>query len=218
MLVFQRDIPSEPMKYHAVCDHDRLSQGDFSDALPHRAYYCLMCRRPCRICLSCDRGQIYCPECAETASRRRIRNADKRYRATEQGRAHRREQCARYRKRRKSSQRIQPIENERTDVQHRNLSEGDRGSLFSTEVITPPLPPTTPADGEDNEKPLRIQSVENGLPEKSTSGKSAICCDFCRKPVSSFQRHLGDGRRLRSARRRLAKARDGPARRRGRVP
>jgi hypothetical protein len=52
----------------------------------HRLFNCARCRRLVRICTCCDRGNIYCPECAKIARHEHVREARRRYQQTERGR------------------------------------------------------------------------------------------------------------------------------------
>jgi hypothetical protein len=51
-----------------------------------RLFLCERCRSLVLICSCCDRGQIYCVDCAEDARRQSVRAAGKRYQATRKGR------------------------------------------------------------------------------------------------------------------------------------
>ena len=57
--------------------------------LPHRRYFCLLCKIVVIICLDCDYGNIYCPECKITAKSNRSKKANKKYRLTSHGKMQR---------------------------------------------------------------------------------------------------------------------------------
>ena len=65
--------------------------------LPHRRYFCLLCKMEVLICLECDFGNIYCPECKIIAKSNRFKKANKKYRMTSHGKIKR----ARYEKERR---------------------------------------------------------------------------------------------------------------------
>lgn len=68
-----------------------------------RFYLCLRCRSQALICLSCDRGQIYCThECAKAARKERQRSARRRYQASARGRAMHVDRSRRFRERQRS--------------------------------------------------------------------------------------------------------------------
>ena len=59
------------------------------------------CRQQMWICSTCDRGQIYCRECAPLARRRSLAEAGRRYQGTLRGRLMHARRARRYRARRK---------------------------------------------------------------------------------------------------------------------
>jgi len=67
-----------------------------------RLFNCAGCQRQVVICGHCDRGNIYCGRgCAQTARRRSMRAAGKRYQKGRRGRLTHAERQRRYRQRRK---------------------------------------------------------------------------------------------------------------------
>ncbi len=67
-----------------------------------RLFNCARCRCQLVICSHCDRGNIYCGKrCSETARRRSLREANRRYRRTRRGRLAHAERQRRYRQRRR---------------------------------------------------------------------------------------------------------------------
>ncbi len=76
------------------CGHDDAAQG--------RLFLCAApeCRAQACICRDCDRGHIYCADCAPQARRRSLRQAGRRYQAGRRGRIKHAERARRYRARR----------------------------------------------------------------------------------------------------------------------
>ena len=75
------------------CDHDRL---------PHaRLFLCAEpnCRVQALICSDCDRGHIYCVDCAPYARRRSLHAAGRRYQTSSRGRIRHAARARRYRAR-----------------------------------------------------------------------------------------------------------------------
>jgi hypothetical protein len=64
-----------------------------------RVYLCGHCRKTVYICRQCDRGQVYCPACAEAVRRRNTLEAGRRYQKTLRGRFNHRKRSERYRRR-----------------------------------------------------------------------------------------------------------------------
>jgi hypothetical protein len=53
----------------------------------YRLFSCLLCRLLVAVCSHCDRGQVYCSaKCSSSARSRSVREAGRRYQATERGR------------------------------------------------------------------------------------------------------------------------------------
>ncbi len=75
------------------CAHDH--------ALQARRFLCAVpgCRVPVLICSDCDRGHMYCADCAPHARRRSLRQAGRRYQASSRGRIKHAERSRRYRAR-----------------------------------------------------------------------------------------------------------------------
>ncbi len=66
---------------------------------PARLFLCADCRDQVLICSGCDRGNIYCADCAVRARQRSMRAAGKRYQATYRGRMKHADRERRYRAR-----------------------------------------------------------------------------------------------------------------------
>ena len=75
------------------CDHDRLPQA--------RLFLCADpgCRAQALICRDCDRGHVYCADCAPHARRRSLHAAGRRYQASHRGRIKHAQRSRRYRAR-----------------------------------------------------------------------------------------------------------------------
>ena len=64
-----------------------------------RLYNCLRCRSQVTLCRHCDRGHVYCVECAPVARRDAQDRAARRYQASYQGRVNHAARQGRYRER-----------------------------------------------------------------------------------------------------------------------
>jgi hypothetical protein len=87
--------PHHRLPHHETdrCDHDhRLRARLFLCAEPG-------CRAQVLICSDCDRGHIYCADCAPHARRRSLHKAGERYQASSRGRNKHAERARRYRAR-----------------------------------------------------------------------------------------------------------------------
>ena len=69
------------------------------DAPTARWFLCAACQRHVPICSHCDRGNIYCRDCAPTLRRQRVRVAHKKYRDSPRGHLKNAADQARYRAR-----------------------------------------------------------------------------------------------------------------------
>jgi len=77
--------------------HDESSRCGHDDVA--RLFLCAKpdCRAQACICRDCDRGHIYCADCAPHARRRSLRRAGRRYQASRRGRIKHAERSRRYR-------------------------------------------------------------------------------------------------------------------------
>ncbi len=82
-------------------NHDQNRRCGHSDLAPARLFLCAEpnCRAQACICRNCDRGHIYCADCAPYARRRSLRRAGRRYQAGRRGRIKHAERARRYRSR-----------------------------------------------------------------------------------------------------------------------
>ena len=62
-----------------------------------RLYHCARCHAQTMICRCCDRGNVYCPECALPAHQEARRRASQRYQKSRQGQLHHAARQRRYR-------------------------------------------------------------------------------------------------------------------------
>ena len=69
------------------------------DAPTARFYLCAACQSHVHICSHCDRGNIYCRDCAPVIRQKRVRMAHKKYRDSPRGRQKNAADQARYRAR-----------------------------------------------------------------------------------------------------------------------
>ena len=90
-----------------------------------RRFNCASCRRQVVLCRRCDRGHVYCSrECGETARRKSLRLAGRRYQNSRRGRHTHAQRQRRYRERQR-----RPAPENRTLVQkvtHHPLTHGPR--------------------------------------------------------------------------------------------
>ena len=75
----------------------RAKAGPIQDTA--RLYHCARCHAQTVICHCCDRGNIYCKDCALPARQEAIRRASKRYQESPQGRLNHAARQRRYRER-----------------------------------------------------------------------------------------------------------------------
>lgn len=116
------------------CGHDDVPQA--------RLFLCAApeCRAQACICRPCDRGHIYCADCAPHARRRSVRQAGERYQASRRGRIKHAERARRYRSR-------------ANKVTHHGSPPDPTNAFLTTEpavIVEKPLPP-------DSQQPPRPQ-------------------------------------------------------------
>lgn len=78
---------------------DDGSDGAGGSGPPARLFWCERCRAQVLICSHCDRGNVYCADCAREARRRSQREAGRRYQASRRGRFNHAMRSRRYRAR-----------------------------------------------------------------------------------------------------------------------
>ena len=155
-----------------------------TDSDAHRAFYCRECRQPVVICASCYRGQAYCGDsCRKLARQRSLRDAGRRYAASQRGR----ERAAERQRRRR--QRC-----ERASVTHQGCAES----------------PKRAADGQSDAflEPSGTREPRRVRPTGRGDGPERWLCVACGRFAGRYTLNLpdwpGEGRRrLRRTRRRL---------------
>jgi len=151
------------------CDHAHVPQA--------RLYLCAnpACRDQVLICSDCDRGHIYCAECAPRARRRSLHRAGRRYQASSRGRIKHAERSRRYRARKNRSR-------ENKVTHHGSLADQTNALLSEdpVEVVEQPLP-------GNSRQPLRRQEW---------------CCMRCGRRCSVYVRQGFLPRRVRRNRQR----------------
>lgn len=151
----------------------------------HRLFNCARCRRLVRICTSCDRGNIYCPDCAEIARHERTREARLRYQRTERGRLNHKVQQQLY--------------------LHRQEKMMDQGPSIEPLELLPRARPAAKVLGQPigrEEVPDESESEVTFTPEEVQTSAAArpaatLRCDFCGRPCGDFARRAPLRRRSR---------------------
>jgi hypothetical protein len=154
---------------------------------PHRRYFCLLCKKEVFICLDCDYGNIYCPECKIIAKSNRYKKANKKYRMTSHGKMQR----AKHEKMRRLRLKL-------TKKEQMNLKfVGDRTTNFPSipaisEIVTSCVTSEKVVKniliGDLSEVFHKIHKKKNGLFRFQTKrgGKNRIYCAFCNQECNSF--------------------------------
>jgi uncharacterized Zn finger protein (UPF0148 family) len=135
-------------------------------------FHCQACQSLHFICLSCDRGNIYCPICAPIQKEKRLRDARRNYRQSLKGKltraaAHKRA-------------RLRALQN----------SEGDRGSTLAYQNVTASSGVSEQdykiGDSDFEEK---AESKENpAATGPSMQDPKKIRCSFCNGECAAFVR------------------------------
>jgi hypothetical protein len=157
--------------------HDE-SGGCGHDHLPHaRLFLCADpgCRAQALICSRCDRGHIYCADCAPHARRRSLHAAGRRYQASSRGRIRHAERPRRYRARKYRA-------HENKVTHHGSLSDRSNALLIADSAVVVEEPSST-----DSRPPPRRQDW---------------CCLCCGRRCSEHVRQSFLPRRVRWNRRR----------------
>jgi len=134
-----------------------------------RLQICVRCRVQVHLCTSCDRGHIYCRDCAPLAARDRVRRAGRRYQDTSRGRANHAQRQRRYRQRQAER---------RSGVTHRGGSQGHLAAASPSQAATAttPMTPGSPHAGGG----LRVRSIALPLlPATSLPLGSGLRCSMC---------------------------------------
>ena len=162
--------------------HDE-SGGCGHDHLPHaRLFLCAdqTCRAQALICSDCDRGHIYCADCAPHARRRSLHAAGRRYQASRRGRIRHAARSRRYRARKDRTSETGARENK---VTHHG-SPADRSDALLM------------AD------PAAMGAAQSSSGSRSPAGRQNWCCLGCGRRCSEHVRQGFLPRRVRRNRRR----------------
>lgn len=155
----------------------------------YRYFYCRACGAQSNVCSSCDREQIYCPECKPIQKRERIRRARNKYKKSRKGRSKR---AASSQSRRDKIKAKMGDPKPHESAQQKKI-EGDRGPLLAQVSNRTPVPaisaeqePKGASDHAQLSNPLFDFSSKTGerLPRKTTQ----IICSFCKRDCPPFQR------------------------------
>ena len=157
--------------FRNICSHSE-ENGFPSQNSPARSFHCAACQTLVFICLSCDRGNIYCPGCAPIQKEKRIRAARLAYRQSLQGKLVRAAGHQRARKR--------ALKN----------SEGDHGSILAYQKVTASVESSqTEHHKRENEFEDKEKSEERENAEKDSSqNQKQILCSFCGSRCAAFFR------------------------------
>lgn len=198
----------------------------FPDTGTYRPFLC-SCKKSCKICSKCDRGNIYCRPCAPIKARIRKRKADQKYRGTERGKFMRRRQSNRryLKSRKKRSQQAlaasvdtqgegsASIAGNATVIDATLVKEqflGDRGSPFQHVRASFFLLALEPAKGVTNDEAIREPLSARAASLAQERRNSVFLCELCGCECAPFCRKLGRTRIDRLAWRRAQRKRDGP--------
>jgi hypothetical protein len=150
------------------CGHERLAHA--------RLFLCAdqNCRAQALICSDCDRGHIYCADCAPHARRRSLHAAGRRYQASRRGRIKHAERSRRYRARKYRTR--------QNNVTHHGSPPDRSDALLATD----------PAVAEE------LSSTDSRSPPR----RQDWCCLSCGRRCSEHVRQGFLPRRVRRNRRR----------------
>jgi hypothetical protein len=155
----------------------------------YRYYFCKACCSQSYVCSSCDRAQIYCPDCKIIQNQERIRRARNKYKKSRKGRLKR--AFSSQSRRNKIKAKIGDLETAES-AQLKKI-EGDRGPLVAQVLSKTPLPaipaeqkPKGASEHAQFSNPLFNFSSNKGeqLPGRATQ----IICSFCKRECPPFQR------------------------------
>jgi hypothetical protein len=132
-----------------------------------RLYNCARCHCQVVICRRCDRGNIYCPECAPVAARESRGRAGAAYQRTDRGRAN---HAAR--------QRLYLLGLEREKMTHKGPQGGSARSPCALETAEgrPSASAKEACDVHSNPNPSPATTHDGAA---NTDGDSTPCCNFC---------------------------------------
>ena len=141
-----------------------------------RLYACARCHCHVVICRRCDRGNIYCPDCAPVARRESRRRAGARYQATEEGRKNHNARHQLY------------LELREGKVTHHGPQGGSAESPCALETAEgrPSASAKETHDATSNQSPTPPPTQHCGT--GSPDGDDGPRCDFCGQLCSAFLR------------------------------
>jgi len=126
------------------------------------------------ICVCCDRGQIYCPECQELSRKIRKQKANKKYKRSVRGRKNKSGQNQRRYNRLKTNKELE--------------FKGDRGSPLNSDSISSAPPAISLAEGVENESHTFNRDSEKAKPRVSENKEVKVVCAFCSKECAPYRR------------------------------
>ena len=161
-----------------------MTPADLQGVSPsHRIYTCFACRVPVKLCRTCDRGNIYCPDCQLPLKKARISRAQKSYKRSPHGLRKRAAQSKERRLRKLAQLKI----------------EGDRGLPSCSEKIMTPEPATSAESSnhgvtqnvkDSNEtgtsQSAKVPTCGRNIPTITCSKCKGLCLDFQRKSPGRF--------------------------------
>jgi hypothetical protein len=151
-------------------------------------FCCLICLVHVLICSCCDRGNIYCPSCADARKQHRIRKARSRYRSTLRGRI--------IRSLGEQRRRARPRSRTPTFAED---SVGDRGSTVADHQVNSPFPgPDAQGKGGLNGSASGVLSPGWRPSLRRQALEGFVVCAFCRKVCGPLERQRPLGRRRRA--------------------
>jgi hypothetical protein len=145
-----------------------------SDIKPYRHFFCRECKTSIKICVSCDRGQIYCLNCQKICKKRREKDARTRYKKSSKGLKKKQEQNQRRYK--------------RLTKQREFFFQGDRGSPSETKLVSAQELAVLPVEGEKDEVTIFSGDQEKTTPQRSKKEKAAVFCSFCCQECAPYAR------------------------------
>lgn len=137
----------------------------------YRLFLCARCRAVVTLCSDCDRFHRYCSKaCSDEARREDLRDAGKRYRATEKGKANGRERSRRKRER------------DRISVTHQSSPisppEGEASESREAVIVAAVAAAIPDVKEEEVDAISSVRTVEEPV----------LRCTICKRPLPPFAR------------------------------
>jgi hypothetical protein len=140
----------------------------------YRQFLCARCRTVVRLCLFCDRGNIYCSkECSLIRRIASVRRSRRRYQATPEGRANNAKRQRRLRRRRR-------------DVTDHGSPPGTTSSSLATPV--PESPPERTKEVIHGSLPAISVRAPRSFRKLRYSRRELVACDSCGRLCLPFAR------------------------------